>query len=136
MSAPIARKQYEAFLSYHSTDIDAVRQIAESLRERNIEVWWDEWCLPPGTSFQQKLDDGLQNCGSTIVILGTSGLGEWQRKEVEVALVLGSRGRHPVIPVFLPGSWGQIQVPAFLDIHDTVKFRDSIVEKISLDRLQ
>src|SRR4051794_14128722 len=36
---------FDVFLSHNSKDKPAVRQIAEALRARGLEVWLDEWNL-------------------------------------------------------------------------------------------
>jgi hypothetical protein len=137
VSAPAAAIEsgFDAFLSYHSTERDLVREIAEALVARDLNVWWDEWYLPPGHSFQQKIDDGLRNCRATVVFIGLTGLGEWQKKEIEAALVIGGRTRHPVIPVFFPGALGTVEVPVFLQTQGAVIFNEALTEKVPMDRL-
>ncbi|WP_165244546.1 toll/interleukin-1 receptor domain-containing protein [Paludisphaera soli] len=99
------QKRYHAFLSYNSADRPAVRQLAERLRAEGLELYLEEWELAPGREFQAALAEGLRDSKSCVVFLGPSGLGPWQKQELQVAIDRRAREESfPVVPVLLPGA--------------------------------
>jgi hypothetical protein len=61
---------YDVFICHASEDKDDfVRPLAEALRARHIEVWYDEFSLRVGDSLRQAIDRGLVNCQFGIVVL-------------------------------------------------------------------
>jgi TIR domain len=51
---------YDVFISHASEDKDGfVRLLAGQLKERRIEVWYEEFSLRPGDSLRQSIDQGL-----------------------------------------------------------------------------
>ncbi len=66
---PIIRK-YDVFISHASEDKDdIVRPLANSLKDKNLKVWYDEFELKIGDSLRQKIDRGLANSRFGIVVL-------------------------------------------------------------------
>lgn len=74
---------YDAFISHASEDKAAVaRPVAERLRHRRVEVWYDEFTLTPGASLRQSIDRGLATSRYGIVVLSPhffeKGWPEWE----------------------------------------------------------
>ncbi len=98
-------KRYDAFLSYNSQDRPAVHEVAERLKGEGLELYLEEWELAPGREFQPALAEGLRDSKACVVFLGPSGLGPWQKQELQVAIDLRARDEaFHVIPVLLPGT--------------------------------
>ena len=95
--------QWDVFLSYRHPDKEAVKQIATTLDALSLKVWWDEWEVPPGADFEQKLWEGLKGSYATAVFIGPQTIGGWQDREVKAAIDQQVRSSKPVMPVFLPG---------------------------------
>src|SRR6267154_1695794 len=89
--------QWDVFLSYRHADRDAVSQIAAKLDELKLRVWWDEWEVPPGADFQQKLWEGLKGSYATAVFIGPNTIGGWQDQEVKAAIDQQVRSSKPVM---------------------------------------
>jgi hypothetical protein len=53
---------YDVFISHASEDKDNfMRPLADELRRRQIEVWFDEFSLKPGDSLRTSIDLGLSD---------------------------------------------------------------------------
>ena len=97
--------RYDAFLSYNSQDRLAVEELARRLRDQRLELYLEEWELAPGREFQPALAEGLRDSKTCVVFLGPSGLGPWQKQELQVAIDKRARDEaFHVIPVLLPGA--------------------------------
>lgn len=97
---------YEAFCSYSRADEPTVRRVVAALRERGITTFLDRDSLPPGQPWPALLEKHIQASRSVLVFAGPTGMGEWQQRERDAALV--RQAREPdfftVIPVLLPGA--------------------------------
>ncbi len=64
---------YDVFISHASEDkIDFVGPLAKTLRQRRVEVWFDEFSLKPGMSLRRSIDMGLAKSRFGIVVLSPS----------------------------------------------------------------
>lgn len=76
------------FLSYTSDNADLAGRIATALYAARIETWWDKWCIYPGDSLRQKIDDGLSGCTHFIVLLTPQSIGKpWVNQEMDAGLI-------------------------------------------------
>src|SRR3712207_3405107 len=105
----MASQTFDVFLSHNSKDKPMVRQLAEALAARGLQVWLDEWQLQPGLSSQQLLEEGIRASRSAAVLVGKDGLGPWEDEEMQAALRLAVRDQRPIIPVLLPDAPSQPQ---------------------------
>lgn len=74
---------YDVFISHAGEDkLDFVTPLAKLLRERRVEVWFDEFTLTVGKSLRQSIDAGLTKSRFGIVVLSPSFFGkswpEWE----------------------------------------------------------
>ena len=98
-------RHYDVFLSYNSVDADAVEQLARRLTGANLTVWFDRWRISAGDDWQDELADGLARSDGCLVFVGPSGIGDWARQELKVALDRSAkRPGYRVVPVLLPGA--------------------------------
>ena len=128
-------KEFDVFLSYNSLDQEIVVQLGKTLQRRNLKVWLDKWQLIPGRSWQEDLENIVQTANSAAVLVGSSGLGPWQHREVRACLSAFVDKGLPVIPVLLPGASTKPEVPIFLKLFNWVDLRDGLTVE-GLDRLQ
>jgi hypothetical protein len=57
-------------LSHSKQDSQFIESLANQLRTARIDVWYDEWEIPPGESIRRKIfDDGIPNCHVFFVYL-------------------------------------------------------------------
>ncbi len=89
-----------AFLSYGWEDKDLAERIANILQANGIDTWWAEWCIGPGQSLRQKIDEGLGNCTHFIALLTETSLTKpWVNQEMDGALVRKLESKCEFIPV-------------------------------------
>jgi hypothetical protein len=139
MPAP-APKRYHAFLSYNSLDRPAVQELAGRLKCAGLELYLEEWELAPGREFQPALAEGLRDSRTCVVFLGPSGLGPWQKQEIQVAVDKRARdSAFPVIPVLLPGAErprrGDVAHLEFLINASWVEFLRTLDDQAAFDKL-
>ena len=90
----------KVFLSYTSDDLELARRIAESLMAAGIDTWWDKWCIYPGDSLRQKIDEGLTDCTHFLVLLTPQSIDKpWVNAEMDAALVQKLDNRCKFLPV-------------------------------------
>ena len=73
------------FLSHASEDKDAIaRPLAEELRKRGLDVWFDEFSLVLGSSLRREIDKGLALARFGVVVLSASFFEkEWPQRELD-----------------------------------------------------
>jgi CHASE2 domain-containing sensor protein len=134
-AAAPARRISDVFLSHNGKDKALVRELAEALQARGLEVWLDEWELVPGRPWQEAIEDAIQTAKTAAVVVGPDGLGPWEIPEVRVCLEQGVRRSMPVIPVLLPGVTESPTLPPFLERFTWVDLREGLAEA-GIDRLE
>ncbi len=79
----------KVFLSHNKKDKDFIEKIANDLRSCGIDVWYDEWEIPPGESLRKKIfDEGITNCDLFFVYLTNNSIESvWVQKELDAAFV-------------------------------------------------
>ena len=115
--------QFDVFLCHNSQDKPAVIEIANQLKANNINPWLDKWHLRPGSSWQDLLEDQINEIRAAAVFVGNSGLGPWQMQEIKAFLRAFVNRKCPVIPVLLPNAPQEPQLPVFLQGLMWVDFR-------------
>jgi CheY-like chemotaxis protein len=125
---------HDVFLCHNSADKPIVRRLARQLRSREIKPWFDEWDLIPGRTWQEALEGAIQSIPSAAILVGKSGVGPWEDRELRVFLGEFVRRGMPVIPVLLPGCPDLPELPLFLREFTWVDMRHGL-RKGELDRL-
>lgn len=116
---------YHVFLCYNHEDRDEVKAIAEQLKKYGIRPWLDESELRPGTPWLDTLQSQLSSIESAAVFIGKSGIGPWQKMEVNSVLSkFVSMGRI-IIPVILLGGNKPGAIPFFLENFQWVDFNSA-----------
>ena len=94
---------YDVFICHAKEDKDNfVRPLAEALRPRHIEVWYDEFSLRVGDSLREAIDRGLANSQYGIVVLSPAFFRKrWTQRELN-GLVAGEmhERRELVLPIW------------------------------------
>lgn len=114
---------FDTFLSYNSEDRGEVRTIAAYLQSAGLLPWFDQNELRPGQDWLTRLQEDIAHVRSCVVVIGSTGLGPWQRVEVNSAIQLFVNRHLPVVPVVLPGCTSDPQLPLFLHSVGWVDFR-------------
>lgn len=79
----------KVFLSHSKKDKVFVEKIANNLRSCGVDVWYDEWEIPPGESIRKKIfEDGITSCDLFFIYLTTNSIPSyWVQKELDGALI-------------------------------------------------
>jgi GTPase SAR1 family protein/nucleotide-binding universal stress UspA family protein len=104
--------EYDVFLSYNWRDKDAVRAIAQELRDRGLRPWLDERQLRPGFPWQQELEEVIAHIPAAAVIIGAQ-RGPWQDREMYAFLQQSVSRGCAIVPVLLPDA-NTADLPVFL----------------------
>jgi hypothetical protein len=93
---------WDAFVSHASEDKDAfVRPLVDALRERSLNVWYDEFTLTVGDSLRRSIDRGLARSRFGIVVLSPMFFSkEWPQKELDGLVARESNGKKVILPVW------------------------------------
>lgn len=111
------------------------------LGEAGLRAFLDRYALPAGQPWQPWLEEHLGTCGALVVLVGPSGIGEWQHREIQLGISrqgsAAKAGRaFPVIPVLLPKVANDaIPVGRFLNLNTWVDLRNGLDDPESLQRL-
>jgi Uncharacterized protein conserved in bacteria len=124
-------RRFGVFLAHNPADQPVVEELAHRLVGAGIEPWFDKWHLPPGTPWQEALEDALNQSSACAVFVGPGGSASWQNEQVRMAIdrrVRQSRGEFRVIPVLLPGAKREerSKLPVFLVATTWVEFSNSL----------
>lgn len=120
---PVAPTGHDIFISNASEDKDFVRPLAEALRDRGLDVWYDDYALKVGDSLRGSIDKGLSNCRYGVVILSTDFFKKnWTRYELNGLVMREMEGKKVVLPI-----WHKVTK------NDVLKFSPSLADKVALN---
>jgi len=123
---------FDTFLCHNTDDKAAVRKIGLLLIQNNLRPWLDEWEIPPGVPWQRVLEDQIRRIQSAVVFVGRSGIGPWQRIELDSFLREFVGRGCPVIPVILPSAQKLPKLPIFLQGMKWIDFRKNVPNPMEL----
>jgi TIR domain-containing protein len=93
----------DVFVSHASEDKQAIaRPLADSLSERGLTVWFDEYELVLGDSLRGKIDDGLARSTIGVVVLSHAFFAKpWPRRELDgLTARLMSGENNVIVPIW------------------------------------
>jgi len=59
----------KVFISHTARDTEWARSFARALKERGVNVWFDEFDVQPGESLREALESGLRNSDVFVALL-------------------------------------------------------------------
>ncbi len=94
--------KWDAFISHANEDKDSfVRPLAESLQERGLSVWFDEFELKVGDSLRESIDRGLSRSRFGIVVFSPYFFDkQWPQNELNGLITRESGGAKVILPVW------------------------------------
>jgi len=122
-------RHFDILLFYNDEDRNEVKQIAEQLKERQIQPWLIGE-VRPGTSWQRLLTEQIDKINSVAVFIGRNG-GPWQKEEIESFIWEFIEIGRPVIPVILPTIQQEPNLPIYLKRKVLVDFRQQDLDPIT-----
>ena len=134
LSAKKSKRTYDAFLCHNLNDLQVVRKFYEALKSKGLKIWFSEKDLRPGASLSEILEKIVPQTDCMLFACGSSGTGDWQKKEMSTYLLtIVSKGGR-VIPVLLPGAKTKPILPESIREYVWVDLREGITGK-SVNRL-
>jgi hypothetical protein len=122
---PPESKDYDVFISHASEDKEAlVRPLAVALRERGLDVWYDEFELRVGASLRQGIDRGLANSRFGVVVLSESFFKKgWTNYELDglVTRDIAAGGGQIILPI-----WHRVTKD------EVIQYSPSLADKVAL----
>src|SRR5271165_1227080 len=86
---------YDVFLSHSSKDKPAVRELAERLKADGLRVWLDEWVIQPGDMIGLKVEEGLMQSRSLVLVMSQHAFAsEWASLEFHTILFRDPTNQH------------------------------------------
>jgi len=64
-----AMEKVRVFISHSAGDAEWARSFAQALKERGLDVWFDEFNVRPGESLRDALESGLRNSDVLVALL-------------------------------------------------------------------
>ena len=91
------------FLSHNKNDKDFIKQLAVALRPARIEVWFDDWEIPPGASLRTRIfEEGIPGCDMFFVYLTEHSINSnWVKQELDAAFVTELEGKGGFLALFV-----------------------------------
>jgi small GTP-binding protein len=104
---------YDVFLSHSSKDKPAVRDLARRLKDDGLRVWLDEWEIRPGDMIGLKIEQGLQQSRTLVLVMSANAFAsDWVTLERHTALFRDpTNAQRRFIPLLLEDT----------EINDTLK---------------
>lgn len=118
----VAREKLnDCFISYFSGDKGFVGRLERDLRLREIQVWRDDSEIEVGDSISDKIQHGLQDSYSFVIVLSPEALSRpWVKEELRAAYALRLAGEFKILPVLHK----ECEIPPFLMDYKFADFRD------------
>ena len=95
-------KEYDVFISHASEDKDSVvRPLAIALKNKGVNVWYDEFELKIGDSLRRKIDRGLSKSKFGIVVISRSFIKKgWTNYELDGLMTKAISGQQILLPIW------------------------------------
>lgn len=95
--------QAKVFVSHSSQDKPFVRHLVDELKQRNVNLWFDERELQVGDSIVEGISKGLEVADYLLVILSKNSVAsQWVQNELSAAMMEQmSRGGIVVLPALI-----------------------------------
>lgn len=95
-------KEYDVFISHASEDKDmVVRPLAIALKNKDVNVWYDEFELKIGDSLRRKIDQGLSKSKFGIVVISRSFIKKgWTNYELDGLMTKAISGEQIILPIW------------------------------------
>ena len=90
------------FLSHSKNDKNFIENIANDLRSARVDVWYDEWEIPPGDSFRHQLTKGIDESDLFFIYLTESSVNSyWVQHELDTAFIKQANAGRTILALFV-----------------------------------
>jgi len=128
-------REFDIFLCHNRRERKEASYLAGRLKDDGLRPFLDEQSLIAGSSLSEELASAIRNSRSFAVLLGPSGIGSYQRLEIQIAVHKhGEDSNYPVICVELPGA-SRSELPNSLRHLVPVELTTGVADKEGIRRL-
>jgi serine/threonine protein kinase len=86
LQSTAAKPAVSVFISYSRQNVEIARQLAKSLQENNVNIWFDEISIQAGETWEPAIRRGIMACDKFIVILSPDAIdSEYVQAEIDYA---------------------------------------------------
>ena len=116
------------FISYSSEDKAIAGRIATSLRAVDYKIWYDDWEIKHGDSIVSKIEHGLAQNDTLLILLSPSSvISKWVQRELSAALMRQLGGQNvKILPIMI----ADCEVPQILADIKYIDFRHDFQDGI------
>lgn len=95
-------KTYDFFICHASEDKDdVVQELAEILRDKGAEVWYDTFELKVGSRLRREIERGLVNSRYGIVVVSSHFFAkDWPQRELDGLFSLDTQEQSNILPIW------------------------------------
>lgn len=130
---------YDVFLSHASEDKDKIaRPLAKALKDRGLNVFFDEDAIKLGDNLRRTIDEGLSKSKNGVFILSPNFFKkEWPQKELDVFFAREIYGEKVIIPVWHGLSPQEIlKISPTIATHVAVKTEGKSIDEIAIQIIE
>ncbi len=103
------------FITHSWKDLDFAKRLADDLRARGLEGFFDYYSIKPGENISERISKGLEECDVYVPILSFVALeSRWCQEEINAAIAIsneaGRNGRPIILPVLIENCQGKLPV--------------------------
>jgi hypothetical protein len=119
-----SEERHDFFISHASEDKEGfVRELAEALRAKGANVWYDEFTVKVGDSLRRTIDRGLANSTFGVVVFSENFFKkEWTNKELDGLVALETQGQTRILPI-----WHKVSKD------EVARYSPSLADKVALN---
>lgn len=100
------------FLSHSKVDKTIIERIANDLRVARVDVWYDEWEIPPGVSFRNQITKGIDDCDLFFIYLTeSSAKSYWVQHELDTAFIKQANSGRSILALFVSADHMRKELP-------------------------
>ena len=124
-------KEYDVFISHASEDKEeVVRPLANALKDRKLNVWYDEFELKIGDSLRQKIDKGVAKSKFGIIILSKNLIKKgWTTDELDGLITRSISNQQILLPI-----WHNITKQEVIDYSPSIA--DKVARSTSVNTIE
>ena len=124
-------KEYDVFISHASEDKEeVVRPLANALKDRKLNVWYDEFELKIGDSLRQKIDKGVAKSKFGIIILSKNFIKKgWTNYELDGLITRSISNQQILLPI-----WHNITKQEVIDYSPSIA--DKVARSTSVNTIE
>ncbi len=94
-------KMYDVFIAHASEDKIFVEPLAQKLRSKGLNVWYDDFILKVGMSLRREIDKGIAQSRYGIVVLSKSFFEkDWPQKELDGLSAKDAAEKDVILPIW------------------------------------